>query len=80
MKIGAVTLVTLTTLTLFAASAQAQDAGATNGMGGFGGGRHHQQGQAKKADAPKPKVDEKAYAAALKQLPDKQYDAWHGVR
>lgn len=61
-----------------AASAHAQDAGMGTG-GGFGG-RHHQQGKTKKADTPKPKVDEKAYNAALKELPDKQYDAWHGVR
>jgi hypothetical protein len=82
MKIGTVVLVTFAVM-LAAAGAQAQNAGGmggTGGMGGGSGGRHHQQGQDKTADAPKPKVDEKAYTAALKQLPDKQYDAWHGVR
>jgi hypothetical protein len=79
MKIGAITLV-IFALTLFAASAQAQNAGGLGGMGGGLGGRHHQQGQTKNADTSKPKVDEKAYTAALKELPDKQYDAWRGVR
>lgn len=27
-----------------------------------------------------PKGDEKAYNSVLKNLPDKQYDPWHGVR
>jgi hypothetical protein len=27
-----------------------------------------------------PKVDDKAYKAALKNIPDKQYDPWRGVR
>jgi Spy/CpxP family protein refolding chaperone len=79
MKIGAITLVTFA-VTLFAASAQAQDAGGMSGMGGGFGGRHHKQGQTKTTDTPKPKADEKAYTAALKDLPDKKYDAWHGVR
>ncbi len=29
---------------------------------------------------PAPKANDKAYNAALKNLPDKQYDPWHGVR
>jgi hypothetical protein len=28
----------------------------------------------------KPKVDEKAYGAALSTLPDKKYDPWSGMR
>jgi len=28
----------------------------------------------------KPKVNDKAYNAALHNLPDKPYDPWHGVR
>jgi hypothetical protein len=49
-------------------------------MGGGGlGGHHHQQRKNAKAAAPKPKVDEKAYSSALKELPDKPYDPWHGV-
>jgi hypothetical protein len=51
------------------------------GMGGAGGGRHHgQQQKDAKGAPPKPKVDEKAYNSALKGIPDKPYDAWHGVR
>ena len=44
-----------------------------------GGGQKHQQKSDKNAP-PAPKVDEKAYAAALKDIPDKKYDPWHGVR
>ncbi len=70
-------------------SVQAQDAGGGmggggmggGGMGGMGGGRHHGQQQKNDKAAPaKPKVDEKAYNAALKGIPDKPYDAWHSVR
>ena len=62
-------------------SVQAQDAGAMGGgMGGMGGGRHHGQQQKNKAAPAKPKVDDKAYNAALKGIPDKPYDAWHAVR
>jgi hypothetical protein len=32
------------------------------------------------ADGDKVKANDKAYNAALKNLPDKQYDPWHGVR
>ncbi len=33
-----------------------------------------------KSDGPKAKANDKAYNAALRNLPDKQYDPWHGVR
>jgi hypothetical protein len=71
-------------LALMVTSVDAQDAGDGGGVGGTGpggpGGRHHGQ-QQKKADTqtPKPRVDEKAYSAALKGIPDKPYDPWHGV-
>ena len=58
-------------------SAHAQGLGGTGG-GSFGG-RHHQQQKNAKTTTPKPKVDEKAYDAALKQLPNKPYDPWRGV-
>jgi hypothetical protein len=59
-------------LPLTVASAQAQ-------MGG--GGRHHQQDSGQKADN-KPKVDEKAYKAALERIPEsrEKYDPWGGAR
>ena len=66
---------------LLAGSAQAQSPGQSAGGvtgGGFGG--HRGRGKSQKVATPKPKVDEKGYKAALDQLPDKQYDAWHGVR
>jgi opacity protein-like surface antigen len=59
-------------------SAQAQDAGGM-GAGGFGGRHHGQQQKNAKAATPTPKADEKAYNAALKRIPDKPYDPWHGI-
>jgi hypothetical protein len=47
--------------------------------GGFGGGRKHEQKSDKPAEQ-KPKVDDKAYKNALKSLPNKPYDPWHGAR
>jgi hypothetical protein len=76
MKLGCVSLaVALLALAALGADAQAQMA---VGAGG-GGHRQHQQ----KADTTKdhaPKADEKAYAAALKTVPDRTSDPWHGVR
>lgn len=59
-------------LALMTAGAQAQ------GMGGFGSGRHQHKVDATKPQ--KPKVDEKAYQAALKSVPNKKSDPWGGVR
>jgi hypothetical protein len=70
-------------IVLLTVGAYAQDVGGVGGAGGgFGGfgGHHGKQQKTKQTVTPKPKVDEKAYSAALKDLPDKQYDAWHGVR
>jgi hypothetical protein len=79
-------MITLTgvALALMVTSVDAQGVGDGGGLGGTlpggPGGRHHGQ-QQKKADSqtPKPKVDEKAYSAALKEIPNKPYDPWHGV-
>ena len=59
---------------LFVGSAHAQ----APGGGGFGGG--HKQQKSDKPAEQKPKVDDKAYKNALKSLPDKPYDPWHGAR
>ena len=68
-------------IALLGAGARAQGVGGAGGAdGGFGGSHHRAHGKADKVATAKPKVDEKAYNAALKELPDKQYDAWHGVR
>lgn len=62
-------------LVLLTATAQAQ-----SGAGlGSGHGKHGRQ-QAEKGKPQKPKIDDKAYNAALRNIPDKKYDAWHGVR
>lgn len=74
---------TVAVLALTATGVQAQDAaggmGAMGGMGGSGG-RHHGQQQKNAKATPTPRADEKAYKAAVKEIPNKPYDAWHGVR
>jgi hypothetical protein len=69
-------------LALLVPSAQVQAQAQTMGgsAGGFGGGHSQHQQKADKSETRKPKAGEKAYAAALKTLPDKQFDPWHGVR
>jgi hypothetical protein len=58
-------------LALMVVSAEAQ----------MGGGRRHSNEGGQKADG-KPKVDEKAYKAALERIPDskEKYDPWSGAR
>ncbi len=83
MSIATLRLVlTAAAVVLLTASAQAQSPGqGTPGVtGGDFGGSHHRRGNAKQVATPKQKVDEKGYKSALDQLPNKQYDAWHGVR
>lgn len=68
-------------IALMTVSAGAQGVGGMGGTGDSGfGGRHQQRGKTAKTETPKPKVDEKAYNAALKTVPDKPFDAWNGVR
>ncbi len=70
MKFGLTKILLLASaIALMTASAQAQSMG----------GRKHQQ-KTDKTTAAKPKADDKAYAAALKTLPDKQFDPWRNVR
>jgi hypothetical protein len=76
------TVLIASAVVLVMTSAQAQDVG--GGIGGMGsdgfGGRHHgQQQKNAKAATTTPKADEKAYNSALKGIPDKPYDPWHGV-
>jgi hypothetical protein len=72
MKSGPMRILLLASaIALMTASAHAQ---------GMGGGRKQHQQRADKADAQKPKADDKAYNAALKSLPDKPYDPWQGAR
>jgi hypothetical protein len=63
-------LITMLAFVVLTASAQAQSGG--------GHGKHGRQ--AEKSEPQKPKIDDKAYNAALRNIPDKKYDAWHGVR
>jgi hypothetical protein len=46
------------------------------------GGKRHGGDAEKKADPGRPKVDEKAYKAALERIPEskEKYDPWSGAR
>jgi uncharacterized membrane protein YkoI len=70
-----VSVVAALALTALGSAAQAQMPG---GGGGSGGHRHQQKANTAKDQAPK--ADEKAYAAALKTVPNRSIDPWHGVR
>jgi hypothetical protein len=72
---SAIVRLTVATLTIsmLVGGAHAQGMG-----GGRKGGRHQQTTD--KADAQKPKADDKAYSAALKTLPDKPFDPWSNAR
>jgi hypothetical protein len=74
MRIGAIKILSAAlALLVLAAGAQAQ-------MGSPGRtGRQSIDKRNQKANEAKPKADDKAYNAALKGLPDKQYDPWHGL-
>jgi hypothetical protein len=61
------------------ASAQAQQ-GQGNQMANANRVGQHAANAGSVADDPKVKANDKAYNAALKNLPDKQYDPWRGVR
>jgi hypothetical protein len=67
-------------LALAASSAQAQLANPAQPALSSSGqiGQHMGGGRDEKEQ--KPKANEKAYDAALRNLPNKQYDPWHGVR
>jgi opacity protein-like surface antigen len=43
-------------------------------------GRHASDANKGGSDEPKTKANDKAYSQALRNLPDKQYDPWRGVR
>jgi hypothetical protein len=66
-------------LAAMTASVQAQQA---NQMGAASNVGQHAAAAGARAttDEPKVKANDKAYNAALKNLPDKQYDPWRGVR
>jgi hypothetical protein len=78
MRIGAIKILgAALALTVMVASAQAQLGG-----GPPSGGATHQpfdKRNQKSSEPAKPKADDKAYNSALKSLPDKQYDPWHGM-
>jgi hypothetical protein len=59
---------------LVTASAHAQ-----GGAAGSAHGKHGRQ-QPEKGEPQKPKIDDKAYNAALRNIPDRKYDVWQGVR
>jgi hypothetical protein len=48
--------------------------------GGMGGGHRRHQQTSDKSEPKKSRADDKAYQAALKNLPDKPYDPWSSMR
>jgi hypothetical protein len=62
-------------LAIMAASAQAQMGGGSPGGSRQPLGNHNTGPK----DPPKAKADDKAYTSALKGLPNKPYDPWHGI-
>lgn len=68
-------------IALMIATAQAQ-VGPQSQMNAAGQIGQHASGAQSLSDKgdPKLKANDKAYNAALRNLPDKQYDPWHGVR
>jgi hypothetical protein len=66
-------------LVFVASSAQAQMSPNSNMNATSQIGDHSRSTQSGEKDQ-KPKANDKAYNAALRNLPDKQYDPWHGVR
>jgi hypothetical protein len=71
-------LIAALAIALMTASAQAQ-IGPSGMAPGSGIGKSVAAAEARGTTA-KPKSDDKAYNAVLRNLPDKQYDPWHGVR
>jgi pectate lyase len=68
-------------ITAMAAGAQAQLNSQANQMNNASRvGQHAGNTGGQGADESKVKANDKAYNAALKNLPDKQYDPWRGVR
>jgi len=66
---------------LTVASAHAQTGGQQGAINAASQlGRHAGAANANATDEAKVKANDKAYNAALRNLPDKQYDPWHGVR
>jgi hypothetical protein len=43
-------------------------------------GRHAAEANTKGSDEPKNKANDKAYNSVLRNIPDKQFDPWRGVR
>jgi hypothetical protein len=65
-------------LAAMTATAQAQQGNQVNNAARVG--QHAGAANARGTSEPNVKANDKAYDAALKNLPDRQYDPWRGVR
>jgi len=76
MRIGAIKILSAAlALTVMTAGAQAQMGGGSPAASRQPFGNHNTGPK----DPPKAKADDKAYTSALKGLPNKPYDPWHGI-
>jgi Spy/CpxP family protein refolding chaperone len=78
--IAGLTLLAAVAVMTTAAQAQTTNPQASQMTNASHVGQHAGNANAQGADESKVKANDKAYNAALKNLPDKQYDPWRGVR
>ncbi len=71
-------LVAALALALLVSGAQAQQSPGLTAAQGIG--QHAAKAATNGQEDKSVKANDKAYNAALRNLPDKQYDPWHGVR
>jgi hypothetical protein len=77
--VAAVSTILATALMTTGAQAQLSPSSTASQNIGAHASKASQQADEQEA-AKKVKANEKAYDAVMKNLPDKQYDPWHGVR
>jgi hypothetical protein len=77
-------LIAIFTLAVMMTTAQAQTGPAGNQLNNASrlgsNAEHSQQQNADKEKEQKAKADDKAYHSVLRNLPDKKYDPWGGIR
>jgi hypothetical protein len=79
LLVGSIALAAVVCATTTASAQMNPQQGQINNAGNIG--RHASESSAKASgDETKAKASDKAYNSALRNIPDKQFDPWHGVR